>query len=588
MRYAHRFALLLAALSPALPAGAATITTLAGNGSAGFSDGPALSASFVFPAGVAYDQATGSIYIADAGAQRIRMLSSGGVVTTVAGSGALDGTASWVPGGYVDGQAGGARFNGPLALAIDKNQTIFVADSGNHCVRKIANGIVSTVAHFPNPTGIAVDDAGNVYVADPSVGLSKIDQSGQVSLLPYGSSPLSVAIRNGSAGPTLFVSDAKGVLIAPPGARITRYGDFRINPGSAPMPIDDRIFEGLEAVGAPFAIAPSGTNGFVYSDVRSSMVRFVDNRLGRMEPLAGRYSETTMAESAGFRDGSGEGSLLDAPMGIAVTAGGQAVVADSGNRRLRLIRDIDPRDAIVPSFGVLPSTNFTPSDFKIAYVGNSIIWFDNSWDESIQGMIESRLRNDAGLQRSQTTLKVIPVWGVSFPTDGGVDDYMRSAGSSWADMVIYQVNWGSVYYYALQHGRQPDADPVLHQPGVWREPFTAGLRKLKADLDAAHIPLLVVLQPTAEQISPIEIAMYRLHLHDFAPDDTSLGLLREAIVGSGAHWIDLSADFALALRSSAGNPLFGTEDNHLASRGREVMAAGIAAELARMQPWARR
>jgi len=153
-------------------------------------------------------------------------------------------------------------------------------------------------------------------------------------------------------------------------------------------------------------------------------------------------------------------------------------------------------------------------------------------------------------------------------------------------MVVFEVNWASVYYYAWQHGTKPDSDPVLHQPNVWREPFTNGLRKVKQYLDANHIPLLVVLQPVAEQISPIEIARYRLSLVDYAPNDATLRMLRATIAASGVHWLDLTPNFVNDLRSSNGYPLFGTQDPHFALRGRELTAEGVAKELARMQPWA--
>ncbi len=345
MRYKTLAAIAPWLLAAALPAGAATISTIAGNGSPGFSDGPALAASFVFPAGVAYEPRSQRIFVADAGAQRIRMLSPGGMLTTIAGSGAMNSTGLWVAGGYQDGPAALAKFDDPLALAVNTRQTIYVADNGNHCIRKIEDGIVTTLAKSSDPTGIAVDDSDNVYVADPIDGLQEIAASGTVRHLPFGHAPLAVAVRQTGREVTLFISDADGVLVIAPDRKTFRYRSFeRIPLQSSAKPAAaelDRMVEGLEPMGAPYGITALGPNHFAYTDPRASMIRMMGEGFSRMEPIAGAYSETAMAESAGYRDGPTGAALLDAPMGIAAAKNGTLVVADSGNRRLRLIKNTD-------------------------------------------------------------------------------------------------------------------------------------------------------------------------------------------------------------------------------------------------------
>jgi DNA-binding beta-propeller fold protein YncE len=151
------------------PAG--DVTTLAGAGVRGYADGPAAQARFAEPEGVAVD-AAGNVYVADGGNHRIRKITPGGEVTTVAGA----------TFGFRDGPAEAARFNTPRGLAVDAAGSILVADAGNHRVRRITpDGAVTTVAgsgekgydngpgrqaRFNEPFGVAVDAAGNIYVAD--------------------------------------------------------------------------------------------------------------------------------------------------------------------------------------------------------------------------------------------------------------------------------------------------------------------------------------------------------------------------------------------------------------------------------------
>lgn len=150
----------------------ADVTTLAGSINPGSSDGAGATASFSTPGGLALD-AAGNIYVADRDNHKIRKVTPAGVVTTFAGTGAP---------GAGDGPSGAATFNSPKAIAIDVAGNFYIADAGNHKIRKITpGGIVSTLAgnnaagnadgigteaYFNDPSGLAIDDMGNLYVAD--------------------------------------------------------------------------------------------------------------------------------------------------------------------------------------------------------------------------------------------------------------------------------------------------------------------------------------------------------------------------------------------------------------------------------------
>lgn len=151
------------------------VTTTAGQaGVTGSTDGPASTASFNLPTGVAVDSA-GDVYVTDSGNNTIRYI-SGGSVTTLAGSAGVTGA--------LNATGTSATFNNPTGICTNGygiNATLYIADSGNNMIRVITSGVVSTLAgqlspgavnakgtsaSFNNPTGVAMDSNGNLYVAD--------------------------------------------------------------------------------------------------------------------------------------------------------------------------------------------------------------------------------------------------------------------------------------------------------------------------------------------------------------------------------------------------------------------------------------
>ncbi len=167
-----------------------TVTTVAGSGQAGGRNGPAMTAQFLYPTGIAVDGA-GALYVADRGAHTIRKITPTGLVSTLAGSGRP---------GYTDGMGTAAQFHDPMTVVSEPSGRLFVADSGSHAIRMITpDGRVSTVTGSPHagaadgangaaqfnwPTGLARDQAGNLYVADSNNALiRKISPDGQVTTL---------------------------------------------------------------------------------------------------------------------------------------------------------------------------------------------------------------------------------------------------------------------------------------------------------------------------------------------------------------------------------------------------------------------
>jgi sugar lactone lactonase YvrE len=209
---------------------------MAGNGQEGIVDGQGITARFVAPTGMAIDK-KGNLYVNDT--HRVRKISTEGLVTTIAG-GATDGN--------VDGIGAAAQFGSLEGIAVDADGNVYVSDLKNLNIRKITpGGVVSTlagsgaagftdgagaVAQFTKPRGLAVDPAGNVLVTDenpalPLYEIRVINKLGVVTTLLKGTSltgvingPTSTASVNGADGMTfdpsgnLYISNTGAHVIS--------------------------------------------------------------------------------------------------------------------------------------------------------------------------------------------------------------------------------------------------------------------------------------------------------------------------------------------------------------------------------------
>jgi sugar lactone lactonase YvrE len=218
-----------------MSAGTGIITTVAGDGTAGYSGdgGPATSAELYSPEGVAVD-AAGDIYINDSSNGRIREVSAGtGIITTVAG----DGTAGYSGDG---GAATSAELNYPSGVAVDGAGDIYIADSSNSRIREVSagTGIITTIAgngtaayngdvraatspELNYPDGVAIDGAGNLYIADTynsviaEVQVTTPPTLTFATLTPIGSidttdGPQTVSVSNIGNAPLTFTTPPTG------------------------------------------------------------------------------------------------------------------------------------------------------------------------------------------------------------------------------------------------------------------------------------------------------------------------------------------------------------------------------------------
>ncbi|WP_265583918.1 NHL repeat-containing protein [Chitinimonas koreensis] len=260
-----------------------TVTTLAGSAE-GFADGAGAAARFHTPSGLARD-AAGNLYVADTGNHAIRKIGPQGTVSTLAG----DGTA-----GYRDGPAGQARFDGPVGVAVDRRGNVFVADTYNDRIRVIRpDGTVATLAggdrpgyrdgpgaeaRFDTPCGIALDDGGNLWIADTrNRAIRKLAPDGQVSTLAQGipedaravlRRPLSIAFGRDGA---LYVGEAShGRLL-----RIARTGELTALTGDDPA----------ERLSLPAGLALDRDGRLHASDGQAHRLHRIGPRAGAVRPV---------------------------------------------------------------------------------------------------------------------------------------------------------------------------------------------------------------------------------------------------------------------------------------------------------------
>jgi uncharacterized protein (TIGR03437 family) len=281
------------------------ITTIAGTGVPGFSGdgGPAIGAQ-LSASGLAVDPA-GNVYIADAANYRIRKVSNG-VITTVAGNGTQGFSGD-------NGPAISAQLN-PSAIAVDSAGNLYIADDLGNEIRKVANGVITSVAGFLNPGGIAVDSAGHLYVAASLAG-------------PGGSVPV-------------------GIIYKVSGGVITTVAGGNKNPGTGDLGDGGPA---TSAVVYPGAVAVDAAGNLYIVDAGNG-IRKISN--GVINTIAGGGSSVL------GDNGPATSVLLNSAAGIAVDSAGNVYFGDPFNNRVRLLT---PGTApVITPGGVVPVYSSVP------------------------------------------------------------------------------------------------------------------------------------------------------------------------------------------------------------------------------------
>jgi sugar lactone lactonase YvrE len=288
--------------------GSGNISTVAGNGTRGFSGdgGLATSAMLQYPSGLAVDGA-GNLYIADSGNNRIRKVDGSGNISTFAGNGT-------VGNGGDGGAATLAQLNGPQGLSFDGAGNLYIADTLNDRIRKVdGSGNISTVAGSTRgysgdgglataaqmffPYAVAVDAAGNIYIADTSnYRIRKVNGSGIISTIAGTGSQL----YSGDGGLATAAQIGRPVALALDGAGNLHVADANNN--------RVRLIDGSGIIST--AIQPNGPAGlaftsagnFYLSDSGAGIISLVT--VTRLAPNLSAQAVAGLSESAGLVSGT--------------------------------------------------------------------------------------------------------------------------------------------------------------------------------------------------------------------------------------------------------------------------------------------
>ena len=281
-----------------------TITTIAGGGSipaGGVNEGSvAVALALSAPRNVAVEPG-GDLYISDFNAHRVYRLSTSGALTTAAGTG--------VAGFSGDGGAGQlARIAFPTALTVDRDGALYVADSGNHLIRKVTRGVIGSLAKYGTPTGLAIDGTGALYVADRS--------AGQIFRIPLVGAVTALAAFGRDVA---FGSD--GFVYAPDGdvvRRVSLAGVVSVIAGGASLSAGDGGDAKVARLNHPAGVAADAAGNIYIADRDNHRIR--------------RVSREGIITTLRATDG-----LLNLPSAVSVDPFGNLVVTDTGNRRILIV-----------------------------------------------------------------------------------------------------------------------------------------------------------------------------------------------------------------------------------------------------------
>jgi len=378
------------------------ITTVAGNGTYGYSgdNGPATSAQLSTPCGVALDSA-GNLYIADCGNYRIRKVANG-VITTVAGTG--------TPGFSGDnGLATSAQLSYPSSVALDSAGNLYIADPDNDRIRRVSNGVIATVAgngaccfigdngpatsaQLYSPSGAAVDAAGDLYIADTNnhrvrkvsngvittvAGTGTVGFGGDNGLATSAQLGYPQGVAVDSAG-NLYIADNGSVRKVSNGVITTVAGGGDVFGDNGPA---------TSALVAPAGVAVDVAGNLYIADPTDQCIRKVSG--GVITTVAGICQIPVCAgigggcpdkPNGGYSGDNGPAisALLSSPEAVTVDGAGNLYIADTGNGRIRkvsngVITTVAGGGSLFFENGPATSTELSPHGIALDAAGNLYI-----------------------------------------------------------------------------------------------------------------------------------------------------------------------------------------------------------------------
>ena len=377
---------LLPALGLAQVAPTYTIATAVGTGTAGFAGdgGAATSAELNYPTGIAFDS-SGNLYIADHVNHRIRKVDTSGNISTIAGDGTL---------GYLGDSAAAtsAELDSPCGVAVDSSGNVYIADTLNHVIRKVAGGTITTfagdqslgsgysgdtaaatAAQLNTPVGIVVDSAGNVWIADTGNSvIREVTTDGNINTIignsyaDYGGDggpaiasslnhPLGLAL---DAAGNMYIADQLNQrirMVAATKGVISTTSIITTVAGNGILASKDTGTLAIDAgLSDPSWVAVDSAGNLFIADLVNNIVRRVAAADGTIATVAGN------GQFGVYGDG---GPALQAaitfPLSVAVNAAGKVYIAQGENNVIRVLTPVattgsDARRHGTRSIEVLP------------------------------------------------------------------------------------------------------------------------------------------------------------------------------------------------------------------------------------------
>ena len=324
-------------------------TVIGFGGFAGAVDGAGSLARFNEPYGIAAGP-DGNIYVADTFNFTIRKITARGVASVLAGTAGAPGS--------TNGVASESRFGYPKGVTVAADGSVYVADTGNHTIRRIGtDGLVNTVgglpgnagsvdgvgtrARFNYPQSVAADAAGNVYVADTfNHTIRVILASGEVKTLAGSAGKAGSADGTGSKATfnlpagiafdgtnTLYVADSGNHVIRTVNTKtglVATYAGKKGQKGALNGPSTNSTFNG------PLGVAMDSNGNLFVADTQNDVVRLIT-------PDGTVSTYTGQAGATGTLDGTLATALFSAPAGLTTDRSGNIYVADRRNETVRLI-----------------------------------------------------------------------------------------------------------------------------------------------------------------------------------------------------------------------------------------------------------
>ena len=387
---------------------AQVVSTFAGSGTIGGSNGAGITASFAFPSGVCAD-AAGNIYVADSFNNKIRKITSTGVVSTFAGSGLQGG---------INGAGIAASFYAPIGVCIDAVGNIYVADNANYKIRKITpDGVVSTfagsgivgstdgtatMASFNSPSGICIDPSGNIYVTDNewfAGRIRKISPTGVVSTFAgsgESGSTNDVGIAASFGAIYDICADVAGNIYVADGSnqqirKITPAGLVSTFAGASQQQSGSTDGVGVLATfNTPSGICIDAA-GNLYVGERGN------HKIRKISPT-GVVSTFAGSGEAGSTNGNGIAASFNQPYGVCTDAIGNIYVADQWNHQIRKIASMSASIKTIEDYNDRFQVYPNPSSTFLTIQTNEIIESINIYN-SVGSLIQAESKTTFSVEQ---------------------------------------------------------------------------------------------------------------------------------------------------------------------------------------------